>query len=835
MCSSRMPHLKGAFLSVSVFLGVCSADAFEVRQFFRPERYTRGNVNLAVLQPLDEAAWLWTDDAPFRDANDRAKDAGSFPIVRFRCEFTAHGEPLKFDVTADPRFVLLLDGQVIARGPHKGCHDRWYYESYEISALPAGAHTLEAVVFYLGNRGPRSILSMDQGGFALKAEGAYDASLTTGKATWRAAKVPCMTYGPRTDGRVMTGGENVVHGTGFLDWSDLNWQSPRVVRQPLKRAATGFYPRSWRLFPTERADDLEVVKVPGRVCAVRPDFANPEVPYAQEDATHRLVKPFGALLRRGEPVVIPPHETVRVLWDLEDYYCAYPQMTVSGGAGATIRWSWAETLFETNITGHCNLFKGDRGQFVGKRNFLAMHDTFLPDGRETARFTTPWWKCGRWVEISIRTREAPLEIRALSIAETRYPMEASATFACDDPTLEAVQRICVRGLQCCMHEMFMDCPYFEQQMYPGDTRVEMLTLNAINGDPRMIRYGIGIFDVSRRENGMVRMNFPSVDGQDSSTYSMCWLMMLGDYVLWHGADDFVRARMPGARHTLSVIDTYRNAQGVLEGLPGWNFHDWPESKAWGYGTPPGAKEGLTALDTLLFIHALKSVAKAERAIGETELAAIWERKAADYAQAARALFWSEVRGLFADTPKHDTFCEHAQCLALLADILPPDQATRTFKALVSDKDLVPTTVYFSHYLFDTYLRFGRADLFLKRLDLWRGYVAQGLKTPQEAPGIAGRSDCHAWGAHPLYHLQTGVAGIRPASDGFATVCVAPQPAGLKFIRAKSPTPKGPVAVDLQFAGDRVTGCVTLPPAMTGSFVWRGMTQPLQAGANDIAR
>ena len=37
-----------------------------------------------------------------------------------------------------------------------------------------------------------------------------------------------------------------------------------------------------------------------------------------------------------------------------------------------------------------------------------------------------------------------------------------------------------------------------------------------------------------------------------------------------------------------------------------------------------------------------------------------------------------------------------------------------------------------------------------------------------------RSDCHAWGSHPIYHLLTGVAGIKPASNGFASVRIVPQ-------------------------------------------------------------
>ena len=190
-------------------------------------------------------------------------------------------------------------------------------------------------------------------------------------------------------------------------------------------------------------------------------------------------------------------------------------------------------------------------------------------------------------------------------------------------------------------------------------------------------------------------------------------------------------------------------------------------------------------------------------------------------------------GKKADTSAQDRFSEHSQCLALLSDILPPERETRVLKGLLEDADLARTTVYFSHYLFDVLMKYGRSDLFLKRLDLWRDYVRTGLRTPLEAPGVRARSDCHAWGSHPIYHLLTGVAGIKPASDGFASVRIAPQPGGLKRISARMPTPKGMVSVALRFENDVPTGTVTLPDGLPGTFVWKGTSRPLHAGENII--
>jgi len=456
-------------------------------------------------------------------------------------------------------------------------------------------------------------------------------------------------------------------------------------------------------------------------------------------------------------------------------------------------------------------------------------DSLLADGGADRVFTTHWWRCGKWCLLRVKTADQPVTLKNLAITESRYPLAYEGSFACDDPTLEAVQKICLRGMQMCSHEMFFDCPYYEQQMYPGDTRVQLQVVTALTSDDRLIRRAIDLYDFSRREDGMVGMNFPTYLTQDSATYTLIWPLMFRDYVLWHDNVPWLKARMPGLRATLHGMELYENGDGLLDHLPGWSFMDWVPSFRDGVA-PEGY--GLSALNNLFYVHALQSAAMAEEAVGNMELARYWRNKAGRVAERVIATFWSEERGLMADTVKKDTFSEHAQCLALLAGILPADKEALSFRGLITASDLARTTVYFSHYLFETYTRYGRTDLTLKRLDLWRDYVQNGMCTPLESPGDA-RSDCHAWGAHPIYHLHAGVAGVTPAAPCFKSVRVAPQPGGLKKIVSKTPHPKGFVELDLSFEGNAVHGTVKLPDGVPGEFVWKNTRLPLKSGLQEI--
>ena len=236
--------------------------------------------------------------------------------------------------------------------------------------------------------------------------------------------------------------------------------------------------------------------------------------------------------------------------------------------------------------------------------------------------------------------------------------------------------------------------------------------------------------------------------------------------------------------------------------------------------------GVSSLNNLLYVYALQKSAEVEDFLGEPLLAQRLRAKAERTAQAVRAKFWDESRGLMADNLAHTEFSEHGQCLALLTDTLTGDQARRCFDQLLTAPDLKRATIYFSFYLLETWQKFGRGDLIVDRMSFWKDLVKQGLKTPVEMPGDT-RSDCHAWGSHPLFHLHASVAGVRPASPGFRTVRIAPQPGKLPKIVSRTPHPDGFIALDLTFEGDPCRGTVELPPDITGVFVWHGQRTEAQ--------
>jgi alpha-L-rhamnosidase len=162
-------------------------------------------------------------------------------------------------------------------------------------------------------------------------------------------------------------------------------------------------------------------------------------------------------------------------------------------------------------------------------------------------------------------------------------------------------------------------------------------------------------------------------------------------------------------------------------------------------------------------------------------------------------------------------------------VLPSAQAEACFQALLDSKDLSRATVYFSFYLYEVLQQRNRGDLIVEKMGFWKDLMKLGMKTPVESPEPS-RSDCHAWGSHPLFHARASLFGLRPTAPGFQALQIAPSPGGLKYLDVRAPHPRGWIEGRLEFDGDQCSGRITLPPGVQGRFVWRGQRKDLSPGA-----
>jgi hypothetical protein len=190
--------------------------------------------------------------------------------------------------------------------------------------------------------------------------------------------------------------------------------------------------------------------------------------------------------------------------------------------------------------------------------------------------------------------------------------------------------------------------------------------------------------------------------------------------------------------------------------------------------------------------------------------------------------WNQSKRLFADSPAHVDFSQHANAMAVLAGAIEGPEGTDLMRRVAADPSLIQCSTYFRFYLLQAMKRAHLGNDYLAQLGPWRAMLALGLTTFAEKPEPT-RSDCHAWSASPVYDLLATVVGIEPATPGFTTVKIAPHLGTLARADGVVPHPAGEIRATLERRGGGIIAEVTLPPGISGTFEWNGQTVALRAG------
>lgn len=803
---------------------------------------------------LAHATRVWPSKRPAGREDGSAWSRGDWParwvtcpgvsaeshVAAYRLSFrAARPGTARIHVSADERYTLYLDGVLIGRGSERGSPWRWPFETYDLH-LPRGRHTLVARVWWLGESGPEAQMSVHEG-FLLQAEGAWLKPLSTGLAPWTARLLPGYSFegGPLNWG---AGFDEVVDGGAVQRGWELGrgagWR-PAVPGMP----GADFQTNNDRIGLVHRLDCAKLPSLLDRptqagrvrhVAAVADGYTRNRPVRASEHLSAEAAR--WQAWWGGGTLRIPPHTMRRAIVDLENYYCLYPQLTLRGGRGASVRLHWAESLYEAKPSpemGDDHVWqrpKGNRDEIEGKY-FIGHGPTWISPGGRPLAFDTLWWQTGRYIEVLIQTGAAALTLEAPILRETRYPLELESRCATDDGRLNATQPLLVRGLQCCAHETYMDGAYWEQLMYVGDTRLQALCNFVMTTDDRLTRKALRLFDDSRLPSGLTQSRFPCGNGQVIPPFSLYWISMLHDFARWRGDVDLVRELLPGVRSVLHAHVQHRRADGLVAACPGWNFVDWVPG--WRSGEPPGTADGFSSSLMWQLVCALQEAADLEAYTGQNRLATNWREEAKSLAAAVMTTFWDEERGLMADDRAHSSFSEHAQCFALASGRLGRKASARVLDQLDRGEATSVATIYFSHYVLAALAAGGRADGFFRRLELWKALPDQGFRTPYEAPGNT-RSDCHAWASHPLYHQFASICGIQPADFGFRTVVIRPLLGPLRRVDAVLVHPRGRIRLAARVDEQGAHFDIRLPAGVTGHLYWAGRCHALRAGRQVVS-
>lgn len=781
-----------------------------------------GYLSFAQSPTLPDANKTWNASwikAPGEPAHD-------YEVCLFRHELNIASKPALYPVyvSGDNRYKLFVNGQLVSLGPARSDLYYWNYETVDLAPyLIAGKNVISAIVFNEGELRPVAQMSY-RTGFILQGDVSAGSELNTGPS-WK-----CMRDTARKPLAVDVVYSYYVTGPGDFvdmklhpkqwqqpDYDDSKWQSA-VAISPGEPKGHFTFNNGWMLVPSP---------IPAREMVMQRLKAMRKADGVTLPATFPAEK--GA-------ITIPSHTKARILLDQTYLTNAYPTIIFCKGKDAGISMSYAEGMYIVepgNKNWRAQGRKGNRDEIEGKR-FVGRKDSIISDGSNGQQFTPLNWRTYRYLQLIVETKDEPLIIDDLYGTATGYPFKYNAQLETDHADLTKILEVGWRTARLCAWETYMDCPYYEQLQYIGDTRIQALVSYYNSGDGRLARNAINLLDHSRFAEGITQSRYPTAVPQQIPTFALWWIAMLHDYYMYRNDPQFIRDKLQGVRGILDFFGKYQQADGSLKNAPYWEFTDWADGKYWNAGVAPIGANGNSSVLDMQLLWAYQLASELEGKLGSAESAAKYAKLALQLKQIIRNKYWVASRGLFADRPEKDAFSQHANALAILTGLTAEGERQAIANKLLTDTSLVQASIYFKYYVHQALIKAGMGNHYVDWLGKWRENISMGMTTWAEMSDISGtRSDCHAWGSSPNIELYRTLLGIESASPGFKRIRIEPHLGSITKIGGQIPHPNGNVSAHYELANGKWKINISLPPNTTGDLVWKSKSYPLKSGENNL--
>jgi|WetSurMetagenome_2_1015567.scaffolds.fasta_scaffold33770_1 alpha-L-rhamnosidase len=761
----------------------------------------------------------------------------SYGVYLFRKTLDIPEERTSFiiHVSADNRYKLYVNDHLVSVGPARGDLYYWNYETVDIAPyLVGGLNVIAAKVWNDGSLRPEAQISWHTG-FILQGN-TPDEYVANTNATWKCMRdnsyLPLTTH--EVPGYFVTGaGEFVDMRKNMKGWThqgfhDTNWENAEKAywRGGSPKGSPDAF--GWMLVPSTIP---QMERTMQRLKAVR-------------EASGTVLPPdFPAV---AAPVTIAANTRACFLLDQGYLTNAYMTLLFSNGRDAEISIKYAEALFipahsahygtgKGGYLGHSELWgKGNRNETTDKI-FLGRKDSIVSDGTLRQEFTSLYWRTFRYLQLTVQTHSDPMVIDDVYGTFTGYPFTMNAEFTCDNKDIQKIMDIGWRTARSCAMETYMDCPYYEQLQYIGDSRIQALISYYNSGDDRLARKALDQMDHSRIAEGLTMSRHPSFSPQIIPTFSLWYIGMLYDFWMYRNDSAYVKEKIAGTRTILDFFNHYQQADGSLAHVPYWNFTDWVNHPDWSSGTAPEGTNGNSCILDMQLLWAYQLAAQLEKHLGMQAYADLYLARTTQLSATIQAKYWDGQKRLYADTPGKDKFSQHANALAILTQLASDSMAGEIGTKMLGDSKLAPASIYFKYYLHQALNIAGMGNDYLNWLGKWQENIDMGLTTWAEDSEInTARSDCHAWGASPNIEFYRIVLGIDSDAPGFARVKIEPHLGAMQKVSGEIPHPAGNLTVNFFRDNGKWVFMAHLPGEVTGILVWKGISYDLHKGDNQLA-
>ena len=382
------------------------------------------------------------------------------------------------------------------------------------------------------------------------------------------------------------------------------------------------------------------------------------------------------------------------------------------------------------------------------------------------------YEAKNWIsgEGAIYTIPAGVSVKSVRYRETGYDTTFAGSFHCNDEDYNILWKKGARTAYICMRDHFYDCPDRERVGFWGD------------GTPELGQCFYAFDSKSHhlcKELVLRKLQPKFYPGQH--------LEFLGDYGLWFyylqtGDLDSIRKVYEPTKEFLFETYQFGNPK---------TWFDW------------GKEVKDTAVtETCFYYNCLGTLKKMAQATGHEEDIPDIEKKLETIRSSFDTTYWKGDRYMSSQVTEPD---DRANAMAVNCGLADPSKWDAIYQNVLSKKSYA--SCFFDRWVFEALCKMGRQEQALLRMEeryrtmipcrfttLWEHYDrwwASRIDSFDDASSLN-----HGWNP-PVLNLSQTIAGISPATPGWATYQVLPKEAFLREIRVVVPTIKGDVAVEIK--------------------------------------
>ncbi len=761
------------------------------------------------MEQMRPAYWMW-DEQPVGDVLNKHR------MVYFRkvIELCQQPEEMVIKISADAKYKLQINGELVNVGPQKGDHTIRYYDELDVASyLKAGLNVFLVTVLSI----PIQHQQGNFGFFRTETPGLYiDGSYRIDSQSypfkhegWRCHSAQVIFkaenewFAPLHIFETMQGDAN-LQGVFDGDYDDVLWKdvkcydersiSPVLKTERLKERQIPFLVKEKRAFEG--------------ISAIRSSNCEQEQ--------------WDDFLKGDVTITIPPNSKEVVEISAGEETTGYLKLIMTGGKNAKLRILTSEAYAydpDLDKDGPPVPRKGDRTDSINGKLF-GFVDEYIPHGEgmpaSPENYEPFWFRTFRYIQLTIETGDEPLTLHGFNYTYTAYPLEVISKVQTSDSTMASIWDISERTLRLCMHETYEDCPFYEQLQYAMDSRSQILYTYATSADDRLARQCMDDFRRAARHDGIINCSFPNYEKNVIPGFAIYYIGMIYDHMMYFGDKDLIRHHIPTVIGILNYFRNHRTDEGLVKKIGGplftseiWSFIDWTSEWRETAGVPLATHTGPLTMESLLYVMGLQYAEALFGYIGYDSMAQECKVLSMEVQSAVNEYCRGEG-GMYTDGPGVNHYSQHTQVFALLTETVGVDEGkTYLEETLTNTQAYAQCSVAMMFYLFRALEKCDMYEYTDQLWDIWREMVNKNLTTCEE-DSVMSRSDCHAWGSLILYELPSVVLGVRPSKPGYGEVAIKPVSGKLKWAKGEVMTPKGMVSVSWEKGEDGLIVRASVP-------------------------